>query len=101
MGSLLTARYQLNGEYECEGVVTFLTAYSVPLCVQTSGLISHFTDEISALWVPSGQPLRCYECEEEFDDYWTPYTICQANVSAVPIATCLETDKYCMVRKLY
>ncbi|KAL8597653.1 hypothetical protein ACOMHN_031588 [Nucella lapillus] len=44
--------------------------------------------------------LKCYECSDTFKARWDPFTDCQLNVTAVPIATCLETDQYCKVERV-
>ncbi|XP_076457873.1 uncharacterized protein LOC143291718 [Babylonia areolata] len=44
--------------------------------------------------------LKCYDCSDTFRARWDPYTDCQLNVSAVPVATCLESDQYCKVERV-
>ena len=81
----------------CKGIY-YMVVWVVS--IQTSSFISHFTGEIVAHTVASGQTLRCYDCMDTFKETWTPYTTCQANVTAVPVATCLESDQYCKVSGL-
>lgn len=44
--------------------------------------------------------LHCYFCQDTFENVYDPYTDCQTNVSNVPVDTCLDTNKFCMVSPL-
>lgn len=41
--------------------------------------------------------LSCFDCEEEFEERWDPYTDCQVYPHNTPLRPCLDIEMYCMV----